>query len=47
MRYNYYEVTLDALDEILLFKKKTEEKVERCIGLLEEIFKKRRRDMDL
>ena len=33
----------DALEEILLFREKTEEKVERSIGLLEEMRKKNKK----
>ena len=36
----------DALEEILLFREKTEDKVKRSIGLLEEMWKKSRREMD-
>ena len=35
----------DVLEEILLFREKTEEKAEWSIGLLEEMWKKRR-EMD-
>ena len=35
----------EALEEILLFRKKTEEKVKRTIALL-EMWRRRRREMD-
>ena len=36
----------EALEEILLFREKTEEKVERSIALLKEMWRRRRREMD-
>ena len=36
----------DALEEILLYRKKTEEKVEISIPLLKEMWRRRRREMD-
>ena len=36
----------EVLEEILLFRGRTQEKVERSIALLEEIWRRRRREMD-
>ena len=36
----------EVLEEILLFRGRTQEKVERSISLLEEIWRRRRREMD-
>ena len=36
----------EALEEILLFRKKTEEKVERSIALLEKMWRRKRREMN-
>ena len=36
----------EVLEEILLFRGRTQEKVERSIALLEEMWRRRRREMD-
>ena len=36
----------EVLEEILLFRGKTHEKVERSVALLEELWRRRRREMD-
>ena len=42
-----FGVTQDeVLEEILLFRRRTQEKVERSIALLEEMWRRRRREMD-